>query len=221
MYNKIRACRGVKKSGLSRLEVPRNSEQFGYTECKEWITVDTPTEIKDKLRRHNQHHFGQADGTFPTVPPFSEWVDWGASSHTADLILDGNLLDDSVSEIAQDLLKYMEKKTILDEVKAELTQEEWEGKIKNWPKNTSTSPSGFHLTHSKALIAKHDLKIDTPEGEKLEIMRQQLINWQVRLLNVAINNKHSFKRWQTVVNVMILKEEGNIKINKTQGDTSV
>ena len=100
MFAKIKVCRGVKKSGLSRLEVPSNSDDFRYNDCTEWITVDTPTEIEERLRRHNQHHFGQAEGTFPSVPPFSEWIDWGASSHIADLILDGHFLNDDISDIA-------------------------------------------------------------------------------------------------------------------------
>jgi hypothetical protein len=102
----------------------------------------------------------------------------------------------------------------LDSIQGVLTIEEWIGKIAAWKESTTTSPSGFHLTHSKALVAKHDLDINTPEGANLERKRLQLIEWQVRLLNVAINNGHSYKRWQTIVNVMILKEPGNDKIHR-------
>ena len=90
---------------------------------------------------------------------------------------------------------------------------EWIGKISAWPESTLTSPSGFHLTHSEALIAKHDLSSDSPEYATLEEQQEQLIQWQVDLLNVAIKNQYSFHRWQSIVNVMILKQPGNPKIH--------
>ena len=67
MFKKIAACRGRRKSGLSRLEVPSDPNDFNYNECKEWITVDTPEEIEQKLLERNKRHFGQADETFRTA----------------------------------------------------------------------------------------------------------------------------------------------------------
>ena len=90
---------------------------------------------------------------------------------------------------------------------------EWIGKISAWPESKSTSPSGFHLTHSKALVAKHDLSPGTPEYTALEEQWEQLIQWQVDLLNAAIKNQYSFHRWQSIVNIMILKQPGNHKIH--------
>ena len=80
--------RGTTKGGVTRLEVPRDPTTKDYNNCVDWISIDTPDEIAERLLQRNQTHFGQAHGTFPTVPPFSEWVDWSASSHTADLILE-------------------------------------------------------------------------------------------------------------------------------------
>jgi hypothetical protein len=108
----------------------------------------------------------------------------------------------------------MAKKTNLDAIPDKITTDEWIGKISTWDEFTSTSPSGFHLTHSKALVAKHDLSLSTPEGQELETKRLQLIDWQVRLLNLAISNRPPFTRWKTVVNVTILKEPGNFKIHR-------
>ena len=108
----------------------------------------------------------------------------------------------------------MQKRDDLDSIPDILTIEEWMGKILAWKEATSTSPSGFHLTHSKALVAKHDLPLDTPEGAALESKQLTLIDWQVRLLNLAIKHVYSFHRWQTIVNVMILKEPGNNKIHR-------
>ena len=80
MFRKIKICRRQTTSGLSSIKVPsENSEEY--------ITIDTPAEIEEKLLERNQQHFGQAKGTFPTAPPFSKRIDWG-STHTAELIFE-------------------------------------------------------------------------------------------------------------------------------------
>ena len=157
MYQKLRYIRGIKKTGISRLDVPRDPANFDYKQCTEWVTIDTPQEIESKLCERNQHHFGQVHGMFPTVPLFSEWIDWGASSHTSKLILDGTFLPPDVDALTTELLRHMKRRAALDQIQDTLTTTKWIGKISAWPKSTSTSPSGFHLTHSKALVAKYDL----------------------------------------------------------------
>jgi hypothetical protein len=64
------------------------------------------------------------------------------------------------------------------------------------------------------LLAPHDRKIDSPEGIAIEDSRNKLINWQIQLLNLALCNKYAFQRWQTIVNVMTLKEQNNNKIHR-------
>ena len=214
MYQKLRYIQGIQKTGISRLEVPQDSTNFDYKHCTKWITIDTPQDIESKLRKRNQRHFGQAHGTFRTVPPFSEWIDWGTSSHISELILEGTFQPPEVDSLTSELLQHMKWCASLDQIQDSLTTTEWTGKISAWPESMSTSPSGFHLTHSKALVAKHDLSPGTPEYAALEEQREQLIQWQVDLLNAAIKNQYSFHQWQSIVNIMILKQPGNHKIHR-------
>ena len=216
MYKKLRMCRGAERGGITRLDVPMDSSNTDYQNCQEWLTIETPAEIEDRLLQRNQVHFGQAHGTFPTIPPFSEWVDWQASTHTSELILEGNWKNPELDELSQCLVDHMKARTELDEIKGPLTEEDWIGKIKSWPEGTSTSPSGFHLSHSKALVAAHDLDPDEDSDaySELEDKRNDLIRWQVAMLNAAINHKHSLARWQHIVNVMILKEPNNLRIHR-------
>ena len=139
---------------------------------------------------------------------------WGASTHTSELILEGEYEDSEISEIAQQFVKYMRKKTMLDSIPAILSETEWVVKIKTWKESTSTSPSGFHLSHSKALVAPHDLYVETPIGTDFEKKRLQLIQWQIALINIAISNNYSYLQWKLVVNVMILKSTGDIWIHR-------
>ena len=214
MFNKIRQYRGTQKTGITRLQVPVDADNVNYEHCTEWLTIDTPAEIESRLLQRNQKHFGQAEGTFPTQPPFSEWVDWGASTHTAELILNGTWQSTELDDLQQCLLRHMEKRTELDLMKDTISVDEWSAKIKAWPESTTTSPSGFHLSHSKALLAAHDIEPGTEKASDIERMRNDLIEWQVGLLNNAIRHQYSFERWQKIVNVMILKEPSNIKIHR-------
>ena len=214
MYAKIRRCHGTEKSGITRLDVPRDPGDTDYKNCTDWISIKTPKEIEERLLQRNQRHLGQANGTFPTVPPFSEKIDWGASTHTADLILDGEWTPEDTDAVSRDVLQHMKARTNLDSITDTITINEWTENIRLWPESTSTSPSGFHLTHSKALVASFNLDEESEEIQQLEQQRHDLIAWQVELLNLAISNKYSMKRWQHIVNVMILKEPNNLKIHR-------
>ncbi len=72
MWRKLRYVRGQDKTGLTSIMVPENEEETNYKDCTEWISIDTPDEIEKILMERNQKHFGQAKGTWPTKPPFSE-----------------------------------------------------------------------------------------------------------------------------------------------------
>ena len=178
-----------------------------------WISLKMPQEIKEALQKRNQTHFGQAHGSIPTVPPFSEWVNWQASTYQADLILNNIFHQDELDELSTSLLHHMKKHTDLDTIWSKITIDEWKNKIKVWKESTSTSPSGFHLTHSHALIAPHDIPPDHNDYDALETQHQELIVWQVHTLNTALTNAYSFRRWQHIANIMLLKEPGNYQIN--------
>ena len=214
MYAKLRQCRGNLKTGITRLDVPADPTTTDYTGCTEWLTIDTPEEIEDRLLTRNRRHFGQAHNTFPTKPPFSEWCDWGASTHTAELILEGDWQSEELDEMQQSLIDHMKARVTLEAIPAPITKEEWMSKIKIWPESTTTSPSGFHLGHSKALVAPHDLDTTTEEGQEVEAKREALIEWQVGLINCALVNNYSYERWKHIVNVMILKEPNNLRIHR-------
>ena len=214
MYSRLRQYRGSQKSGITRLDVPADTTTTDYNNCSSWITIDTPAEIEERLLQRNRRHFGQANGTFPTKAPFSEWCDWGASTHTAELILEGELQSDELDEMQQSLLDHMKLRVAIDAIPCAISKEDWIGKIRSWPESTTTSPSGFHLGHSKVLIAPHDLDPSSEEGQALERKREDLIDWQVGILNCGLENKYSFSRWKHIVNVMILKEPNDLRIHR-------
>jgi hypothetical protein len=79
---------GNQKSTLNRLEVPLDPKQDPKS-CKEWVTVDAPEEITAYLLERNRKHFSQALGTPFTVPPLNVQVNYGASTASCELMLEG------------------------------------------------------------------------------------------------------------------------------------
>ena len=86
-------------------------------------------------------------------------------------------------------------------------------KYKIWPESTTTSPSGRHLGHYRALLP--NLPTNTKSSQQsIETQRQELSTMHHSMIDYSLCNGYSFRRWQKVVNVMLEKEPGNPKIHR-------
>ena len=100
-----------------------------------------------------------------------------------------------------------------------ISQSEYLGKINSWRESTSTSPSGLHLGHHKAMTARHefsDLSDKDPRKAEFEHQRREIIKLHLQLLNYGLERGYSYVRWQQVANAMLFKEPGNFKIHRTR-----
>jgi hypothetical protein len=69
LFAKIRFLRSpTRGSGISSLQVPADPTD-NPKECSDWVTIDAPSEVVERLRERNRTHFGQAQGTPFTIPP--------------------------------------------------------------------------------------------------------------------------------------------------------
>jgi hypothetical protein len=101
--------------------------------CTSWRTLEDPVEVQAALQQRNWMHFGQAKGTSPTTPFFSDHVDWMASMIAADMILEGHdpFADSTdIPGIVHELLASFKHSSPLDAVSDEVTVSEWVGKMK-------------------------------------------------------------------------------------------
>ena len=213
MFNKLKFIRGkYQKSGIASLQVPCVDGDNPKT-CQHWKTVDTPKEIESYILAKNKGHFGQAKGPM-TVPPMSEAIDYPASTAACDLLLEGDYTNEELEEMTQLLVKHFSKKQELDCLPSQITKHEFLDALKVWNEGTLTSPSDINLGHYHALFRRHKYKPDTPEAKLFEAKRERLVQAQLALLNYSLKFSHSFQRWKTIVNVMILKEPGNTKIHR-------
>jgi hypothetical protein len=188
-------------------------------QCRLWKTVTNPDEIEYYLQLRNKSHFGQAQGTPFTESPFVNSLDWPAQSETCEAILAGTYTTDvSTVPQCQALLTACKTVSDLDIIPAEITANEFAGKIKSWNEFTSTSPSGRHLGRYKALYAKGPYTADTPEGkadmERLTKEQQEIRQVIITIMNYCIRTGYVLERWKTIVNTMIFKDNGNYKIHR-------
>ena len=107
-----------------------------------------------------------------------------------------------------------------------ITDGEFVQKLEVWSESTTTSPSGLHLGHYKAMIGRHTHSIDAPDESlspayvavrnKLNQKQQEIRELHLRLLNYALERGHSFKRWHTVANTILFKDPDNVRLHRTR-----
>jgi hypothetical protein len=220
--------------GISRLQVPNSwptmeeyddNIEYNMEDPKAvdqrkdpslWKEVNCPKEIEFLLRLRNQRHFGQAetDGTPFTTEDMKHKFNWSASTNEAELVLKGEFNGEEVTEIARLMLDNTTRVTEVEDNVRFVTKKEFTGKFKSWRESTSTSPSGRHLGHYKALVSTIDRSLEDGERTKYRAYQEEMAECYLGLINYAIKHKYSLERWKTIVNMMIYKEQGNVKIHR-------
>jgi hypothetical protein len=175
MWRQLRALNPLPDSGLTTVEIPTdgNLETNHCKNCTSWSLLTDPVEIRHAITCRNRLHFGQAHGTFPTINPFADEIDWAASTPASDQILAGTqpFDKDDLDETNMLFLHQLRVSTVLNSIKSEVTEAEWLGKMKSWKETTSTSPSGMHLGHYKALLGEFSDAVNFLMGTKLSKRR--------------------------------------------------
>eukprot|EP00957_Ditylum_brightwellii_P163805 12470780-Ditylum_brightwellii.AAC.1 len=76
---------------------------------------------------------------------------------------------------------------IEDHVGEKITSSKWKGKVVAWRESTTTSPSGCHLGHFKALIWRFAKDTNTDEGQIMYQKQIDLIDAQIVYLIMHVN----------------------------------
>ena len=66
-----------------------------------WREIKCPAEIELMLIWQNQKHFGQAEGTLFTTEPLQSHFNWSASTHQAELVLQGHYSNHDIDHMFQ------------------------------------------------------------------------------------------------------------------------
>jgi hypothetical protein len=179
-------------------------------DSKDELVLD-PAEMFALLLERNKGHFSQADGTPFTQPPMTDLFGKYGTNAASKLLLDGGLdLENmSLSDALRTILQKLKRLTPEGSISYHVTATEVEAVYRKWRESTSTSPSGLHLGHEKALF-RFEGKLG-PDEPKLS---SRMFEMKATFLNAAIEHGIVYNRWETVVNALIEKIPGMPMINK-------
>jgi hypothetical protein len=168
LFKKLRYVRGgATWQGVTRLEIPLHPGDDPKA-CTEWRQIEVPTEIVTLLQDRNRQHFGQAKGTPFTVFPLAEQVGFTGTGVYSDQLLQGTYDDtEHAPNVLRLLLKHLKQVHQMEEsaTRPTIAAAEFRSKLQVWSETTTTSPSGLHLGHYKALISKHSFSSELPDDE--------------------------------------------------------
>ena len=130
------------------------------------------------------------------------------------MVLEGTYSNLELTFLENKLLDHCKKERDADIIGKEILVEEWKDKIRVWREQTTTSPSGKHLGHYKALLSRGSDDPQSEEGKYFHDKQTTLVQVCVDMLNYAIHHRYSYKRWQLIVNLILPKEKGNNRIHQ-------
>ncbi|KAI2505037.1 hypothetical protein MHU86_9393 [Fragilaria crotonensis] len=228
MFRKLANVRRKQvRQGVTRVEIPR-LEGDDPKACTDWVQIDVPTEVLHQLQQRNRTHFGQAFGTPFTIPPLATELGFDGATAHGQQILDGAYDSTALESNVRRLLSHLEKVQDIykNPSKPTITEEEFRGKLRVWTESTTTSPSGLHLGHFKALIARHSYTTDAFDDElteefkqqrdELDLKQKELFALHLHMLNYALQRGYSYRRWQTIANTILFKDSDNVRLHRTR-----
>ena len=216
VYQQCAHARGLtKEGGLSYVEVPADPT-VDPKQCEDWRRVDDPVEVEEAIRDRLRKHFSQAKECNLTSPPLDTTMLFTAACEKAEQILTGTFDSSQMDELTAALLDcFSYAPGAGPAVEANLTLEDFLGKIKVWMERTSTSPiTNVHLGHAKAYLAWVDLDPKSEEGRRFFELRDKIILGHLTLLNYALHFGYTYERWHSIVNGMLEKDPGRPKIHR-------
>ena len=180
---------------------------------------DNPAKIEKKLLQRNTTHFSQADGTpFTTNSILKEFGKFGSTT-TCEHFIDGRDSTEwrNISEATKSILNNLKQVTPEDSVNTNIEADDLYYRYKAWQESTSTSPSGLHLGHAKAIIKGENKAPDTTRHTNTDntpLLSSRVFTIKSDLINLAIDNNYIFQRWRNVTTTVIEKDPGQPKLER-------
>jgi hypothetical protein len=200
-------------------------DETGEEVCEVLLEVN---DIHKAILEQNKKHFYQAD-----VTPFAggaentilyDLTGYTGMSKAAKEVINGTFLNKyganlgdilpKTEQVIRELSMPEEIKVLGKQIETEISEADFISGFKGWKERTSTSPSGRHLGHYKAIVNDLDLEKQDPEKSHLRERKTNFVSALVKLLNIPIKYGFAPKHWCTSVTVMIEKDPGNPRIER-------
>jgi hypothetical protein len=181
-----------------------------------WIPVYDAQKIEKLLLGRNQNHFGQADDSPWTSSSMNELFEYHGETQSAHDLLSGTLDIGAIETATRRVLRELSLPVPgIKEIDDHISNNDFEQGFKHWNEATSTSPSGRHLGHYKAILALRHLEPNEDEdGNPIETTSQLILEAITTVARIAIQKGVILDRWLNVTNVMIEKIPGKPLLNK-------
>jgi len=224
MFSKLRsALQTDTDMMIHEIQVPLDPSQDPKS-CTEWTTLDVPDDIIAALQQRNTIHFYQAQGTPFTIPPLSDSLHYTAAKgpHTMSILqgsYDASSCNDSTKQILTKISELHARSLDHPQLPSHITLSEMKAKLQVWPEATTTSPSGLHLGHYKALIKKLTPPLDSDKStqdfyKEIKDKQQCMFEAHHKLVNYALQRGFSYHRWQTTSSLILRKDINDFRIHR-------
>ena len=193
----------AQKEVLARLRSIMKKEHMGalshllIEENGRFRSIHDQDEINILLTRRNAQHFSQADGTPFTIPTLASIFGKYGTNENSRLLLNGELQINNIAttEATKTLLGALKRVTPEGTVSSHISAEAVRLGYKKWRESTSTSPSGLHLGHDKAITRfkerDRESKLDKLLSKRFLKTRQRCSTSQ---LNMAMSTADGRKQ---------------------------
>ena len=167
----------------SPLQDPKKTSQVNG-----WRTVNCPTEIAFLIQLRNKKDFVQAEveNTPFTTLSMRTKFNWEASTAESKLVLEGKFSDHELAPITSLFIDNLTRVADLDSLSPQITVADMKGKFKAWCESTSTSPSGWHLSHYKLLFQPIDSQLEPQDITKFKEMQDDIAHLYCNLIYYGI-----------------------------------
>jgi hypothetical protein len=179
--------------------------------------ITDTTEIAQHIAQHNKNHFSQANDTplssykinFKPSEPSNTGSNNSTSSRHNNHEKEDNLPQDK--EYLQHKFQTNICKPPIKERKVEIEYQEWINQMKHWKERTTTSPSGLHLGHHKALFSPHKFTFEEDSEKKSELdeKQQDILQAYMTIYNLALKHMIILSRWKVVHSIVLFKDKSN------------
>ena len=164
----------------------------------QWKDEYDPQEMARILIERNRRHYSQAEGTPFTIDTLLHTFGRSACTPLADMFLAGTHEIQHVSPAVQDVLNALQHDH-LPQVSATFTSSELQQAFRTWRESTSTSPSGLHLGHYRALLPLAPWESQPAQDEDISSLFYESL--AIRL-QVATKLGY-YRRWEKVITCVI------------------
>ena len=216
--------------GLQRVEVPKTDQRGQVmTDAEGKPLREILLEVDDihkALLERNKKHFHQAAAT-----PFggevgegilADLVGYSGLTEAAKAIVDGTFMEqygDSVDMLPETTHLIMElampdEIQQLGKINSVVSTEDFYHGFQHWKESTSTSPSGRHLGHYKAIINDPERKKQARDENYVSKRQLDFLEIYTKLVNIPLKYGFAPERWCTSITVMIEKDPGSPRIER-------